>query len=206
MKFRRKTDETPTAEVVAEDVPVGPHDADSLPDDGVERIDLGSLLIQPEPGRELRMQVDDASGAVQAVMLVGEDGALELRAFAAPRNGDLWSDVRPQISADMVARGGTATDAEGPFGPELQCQIQVQRTDGQTGVQPSRVMGINGPRWLLRATLLGRPALEPELAVEWEEALTRVAVRRGDQAMPVGEPLPIVLPENARRVTPPAEA
>ena len=205
MKFRRKTDETSAPEVVADEVAaVGPHDADALPDDGVERVDLGSLLIQPEPGRELRMQVDDATGAVQAVMLVGEDGALELRAFAAPRNGDLWSEVRPQIATDMVERGGTAKETEGRFGPELQCAIQVQRTDGQTGVQPSRVMGINGPRWLLRATLLGRPALEPELAVEWEEALTRVAVRRGAEAMPVGEPLPVVLPETARRVTPPA--
>ena len=38
------------------------------------------------------------------------------------------------------------------------------------GLQPSRVIGINGTRWLLRATLLGRPAVEPE---------TRRAVRGG---------------------------
>jgi hypothetical protein len=69
----------------------GPYDADDLPEDGAERVDLGSLLIVPEPGRELRLQVDEASGTVQSVVLAGSDGALELRAFAAPRNGDLWS-------------------------------------------------------------------------------------------------------------------
>ncbi len=61
----------------------------------MQRLDLGSLLITPEPGRELRLQVDERTQAVQAVLLAGSDGALELRAFAAPRNGDLWSEVRP---------------------------------------------------------------------------------------------------------------
>lgn len=182
----------------------GPFDADDLPEGDVDRVDLGSLLIQSEPGRELRMQVEESSGDVQAVMLVGQDGALELRAFAAPRNGDLWSEVRPQIAADMTQRGGTASEQEGPFGPELQCRIQVQLPDGTSGVQPSRIIGVNGPRWLLRATLLGRPAMEPELGAEWEQVLRRVAVRRSGEPMMVGEPLPLVLPDHARKITPPA--
>ncbi len=171
MKFRRKSatadvesaegtgDETTTT-TGAEVLP-GPYDAEDLPDDGIERVDLGSLLIGPEEGRELRLQVDEASGNVQSVMLAGRDGALELRAFAAPRNGDLWSEVRPQIAADMAQRGGTATEREGRFGTELMCEMQVQRPEGPA-TQPSRIVGINGSRWLLRATLLGRPALDAE--------------------------------------------
>ena len=92
-------------------------------------------------------------------MLAAQDGAVELRAFAAPRNGDLWSEVRPQIAAEFAQRGGTATEREGPFGTELLCQVAGRRsTTGGTGIQASRVVGINGPRWMLRATLLGRPA------------------------------------------------
>jgi hypothetical protein len=201
------TGQTPTGQTVPGDTGAtsGPYDADELPDDGTERVDLGSLLIQPEQGRELRLQVDEASGTVQSVILAGADGAIELRAFAAPRNGDLWSEVRPQIAADMAQRGGTATEREGRFGTELVCQVQVQREDGGTAVQPSRIIGINGPRWLLRATFLGRPAVELEGVDDWEESVTKVAVRRGAQAMPVGEPLPMVLPEQARRVSPPQE-
>jgi hypothetical protein len=212
VKFRRNkdaassSDETDIANADAEAAAAaGPYDADELPDDGVERVDLGSLLIQPEQGRELRLQVDEKSGNVQSVVLAGADGAIELRAFAAPRNGDLWSEVRPQIAADMAQRGGTATEREGPFGTELVCQVQVPKGDGGTALQPSRIVGINGPRWLLRATFLGRPAVEVDGVDEWEQTVTKVAVRRGSHAMAVGDPLPVSLPENARRL-PPAQA
>jgi len=178
----------------------GPWDSASVPDDGIERIDLGSLLVAPEDGRELRLQVDEQSGEVASVMLAGEDGALELRAFAAPRNGDLWSEVRPQIAADIAQHGGTASEREGPFGTELVTQMQVQLPDGSTGVQPSRIIGINGDRWLLRATILGRPAVEDDVAGPWEHTLTHVVVHRGSHAMPVGDPLPLVLPSDARRL------
>ena len=209
MKFRRKSasdsfeDAGDLGETPDETI-VGPVDAEALPvtPEGEEptHVDLGSLLVEPVEGLDLQLQVDEASGQVAAVLLAGPEGALELRAFAAPRNGDLWSEVRPQIAADMAQRGGTASEQEGRFGTELVCSVTVQLPDGQTGTQPSRVMGINGSRWLLRATLLGRPAVPGEDAALWEDALTRVAVRRGAEAMPVGEPLPVVVPPQARRV------
>lgn len=209
MKFRRKSagpgaDEVETPEEAAPATPpVGPFDVDELPEDGVERVDLGSLLIAPEEDRELRLQVDETTGEVQSVMLASADGAVELRAFAAPRGGDLWSDVRPRIAADMAQHGGVATEREGRFGTELVCQLSVTRGDGTTGTQPSRIIGINGPRWMLRATLLGRPATDPDGSTAWEDTITRVAVRRGGAAMPVGDLLPVTLPANARRIEPP---
>lgn len=212
MRFRRKSEEEATVvddatgegtgEAPGEAVPAGPYDADDLPDDGTQRIDLGALLVAPSEGRDLRVQVDQKSGAVRSVMLAGKTGALELRAYAAPRNGDLWSEIRPQIAADASRRGGTATEREGRFGTELVCELQVKRADGATGRQTSRVIGINGPRWLLRATLIGEPARNPEESADWEEAITKVAVRRGAQAMPVGEQLPIALPEGVRPTAP----
>jgi hypothetical protein len=209
VKFRRKSagpgaDEVETPEEAAPATPpVGPFDVDELPEDGVERVDLGSLLIAPEEDRELRLQVDETTGEVQSVMLASTDGAVELRAFAAPRGGDLWSDVRPRIAADMAQHGGVATEREGRFGTELVCQLSVTRGDGTTGTQPSRIIGINGPRWMLRATLLGRPATDPDGSTGWEDTITRVAVRRGGAAMPVGDLLPVTLPANARRIEPP---
>lgn len=191
-----------TADAGSDDGPQvsGPFDSDDLPDDGPERVDLGSLLIAAEPGRELRLQVDEASGTVQSVVLAGTEGALELRAFAAPRNGDLWSEARPQIASDVSGRGGTATEREGRWGTELLCRVQVRTPDGKTGTQESRIIGVNGPRWMLRATMLGKPATDVEGSGEWEDLLSRVAVRRGGQAMPVGEPLAVTMPPQARRV------
>ncbi|KRC58894.1 MULTISPECIES: DUF3710 domain-containing protein [unclassified Nocardioides] len=191
-------DDAADADATTEPGNAGPYDADELPDDGLARLDLGSILVAPLPDRELRVQVDEKSGEVRAVLLATDAGALELRAFAAPRGGDLWSDIRPQIAADAARRGGTATEREGRFGTELVCEVQVNRADGQSGTQTSRVIGVNGPRWLLRATFLGEPAREPEAATEWEQAITQLAVRRGAHAMPVGEQLPLNLPDGAQ--------
>lgn len=178
----------------------GPRDAGDLAPGQLDAlIDLGSLLVPQREGLQLRMQVDDATQEVQAVLLSGLDGALELMAFAAPRGDDeLWDEVRPQLAADMSRRGGTAEETEGPWGTELTCRLHLKRDDGSNAVQPSRIMGISGKRWMLRATLLGRPALEAEAAGPWEEALAEVAVRRGDEPRGVGEKLPIVLPPQAR--------
>ena len=77
--------------------------------------------------------------------------------------------------------------------------MPVTLPDGTSGAAALAVIGINGTRWLLRATLLGRPAVEPETGEPFEEALTTVAVRRGAHAMPVGDPLPLTLPADARR-------
>lgn len=179
--------------------PTGPFDAESVPDE-VQRVDLGSLRIAPSPGRELRLQVDEQSGEVQSVLLAGADGAMELRAFAAPRGGDLWSEVMPQLAADVAQRGGTATERTGPWGPELLCQVPVAKADGTPGgMQSSRMIGVNGARWLVRATLLGHPATQPDSGQEWEEALAALVVSRGDGAMPVGDPLPLRLPPDAKR-------
>ena len=208
MKFRRKAqsdavDDDGTVDDLVEEEAVdaedlladGPFDSEELPDEEVERLDLGSLLIIPEPNRELRLQVDEASGVVQSVVIAGPDGALELRAFAAPRNGDLWSEARPKIASEVAQAGGTATEREGPWGTELICEVG-QRSGG---TQVSRVVGINGPRWMLRCSLLGAAAARPDDAKDWEESIRKIAVRRGAHAMPVGEGLPVVMPPQARK-------
>jgi len=210
VKFRRKSDATESAGAAeaAQETPAappeGPFDAAELPElpEGQQRIDLGSLLVVVPEGLGLRLQVDEATEEIQAVLLAGPDGAIELRAFAAPRGGDLWGDVRPQIAADMVQRGGTATEQEGRYGTELLCELTRTMPDGRTGKQLSRILGVNGNRWMLRATLIGAPARGSDVAEPWLSALTQVGVERGEGAMPVGEALDLVLPEGARRVGP----
>jgi len=112
----------------------------------------------------------------------------------------MWPDVRRQIAADLARRGGTATEQDGRWGSELLCQLQTTTTDGRVGRQDSRIVGITGPRWFLRVTYLGRPAVSPESAGPYDEAITSLVVRRGSGAMPPGDALPLTLPVQARRV------
>lgn len=209
MKFGRKSASrveesgavAPVEEAAAKPSGPGPHDyADvDAERDGIERLDLGSLLVEPVEGLELRLQVDEATKAVQQVLFAGSDGAVEVRPFAAARGGDLWSDIRRQIASETARRGGTATESEGRWGTELACEIQVTSTDGRVGRQQQRVIGINGPRWFLRATIVGRPAVDHEVAGPFEEVIEKLVVRRGTVAMPPGDPLPLSIPASARR-------
>ena len=205
MKFGRKqhVEQEATADPASVAPDPGPLDISSV--DDIEalsgtHVDLGSLLIAPLEGSELRMQVDEASGEILSVLLIGEAGAMEVRAFAAPRTPGLWADTRKEIAAEVARHGGTADTRDGAFGPELFVQQPVTMDDGQQGVQPSRVIGHEGPRWFLRATLLGQPAMEPETAGPWEDAIRAVVVRRGTDAMPPGEALPLTLPPQAQKV------
>src|SRR3712207_637814 len=99
-------------------------------------------------------------------------------------------------AAEVAQAGGTATEREGPWGTELICEVG-QRSGAQ---QVTRVLGINGPRWMLRCSLLGAAASRPDEAGDWEDSIRRLAVHRGAHALPVGEALPVVMPPQARRV------
>ena len=178
----------------------GPFDVSEVDVEERECVDLGSLLVTPVEPMELQLQVDEESGQVMAVVLVAEEGALELRAFAASRGGGAWDELRPRIAAEMARMGGTTDEQEGTFGTELMCMVPMETPDGQPATQPSRIAGHEGPAWLLRSTLMGPAALDDDLAAPWEETIRQVVVRRGRQAMPPGAPLPLTLPPEARRV------
>jgi Protein of unknown function (DUF3710) len=220
VKFRRSTsdqsvpDDVDTGQVPAQDEreaaaaaaprAQGPWDASEVALDEADptRIDLGGLVVTGRPGLELRLQVDEATQRVAAVLLVGKDGAVEIRPFAAPRGSDIWDDIRRQIAAETARRGGTATEAAGVYGKELQVVMPVTTPDGKSATQPSRVLGISGPRWLLRATFLGRPAVAPQPDGDLETALRSVVVVRGNEPMAPGDPLPLSMPANAQPLQP----
>lgn len=184
--------------------PIGPFDASEVDLDELDCIDLGSLLIAPSGPMELQLQVEEDSGEVMAVVLVGEEGALELRAFAASRGGGAWDELRPRISSEMARLGGTSDERQGSFGTELLCMVPIQAPDGRSATQASRIVAHEGPAWLLRATLMGPAALESHLAAPYEETIRQVVVRRGREAMPPGAPLRLSLPAGAQPVEPPA--
>jgi hypothetical protein len=216
VKFRRSKSDREVAEddVDIEQVPApveedatpasaraaGPWDSSevALDENDATKVDLGGLVVTGRPGLELRLQVDEPTQKVAAVLLMGEDGAVELRPFAAPRKTDIWDDIRKQIAAETARRGGTATEVDGAFGKELQVVMSITTPEGKPATQPSRVIGISGPRWLLRATFLGRPAVEPQPDGDIESALRDVIVVRGTEPMAPGDPLPLTMPDNAQ--------
>lgn len=180
--------------------PRGPWDrAETSVDEQEEGyIDLGGLVVRGVPDIELRLQVEDQEGTIAAVLLAGPESGLEVRAFAAPRHEGIWEEVRGDIAAEATRRGGTATELDGEFGTELMLSVPVQTPDGQQGVQPSRVVGVDGPRWLLRGTFLGKSAVEPDPEGPLESAFRDVIVVRGNEPMAPRDLIVMRMPPQAQ--------
>ncbi|MDQ1730070.1 MAG: hypothetical protein QOK10_229 [Pseudonocardiales bacterium] len=191
---RSKLDATPpweTSRVHESDPTTGPYDVRDQPSDDVERLDLGALRIPADTGLEIRVEVDQ-QGQVAAVNLVNDSGQMQLGVFAAPRNEGIWTDVRKEIKASISSQGGTASEQDGEFGPEL-----VGKLPAPGGFTPVRFLGIDGPRWFLRAMLAGTPATAEAAASVFIDTFRSLVVVRGSEPLPVREPVPLVLPREA---------
>ena len=62
---------------------------------------------------------------------------------------------------------------------------------------PVRFVGVDGPRWFLRAMLAGAPATEDAQAKPFLDTFRGVVVVRGSEPLPVRDPVPLQLPKEA---------
>jgi hypothetical protein len=190
---RSKLDATPPWQSKVRDEPdptSGPWDERDAPEDDLPRIDLGALQVPVFEGVDVRLEVDEAQQVI-AVTLAGPTGTMQLGAFAAPRNEGIWTDVRREIAESLRAqRGAPEERAEGRFGPEL-----VGTLPAENGRVPVRFVGVDGPRWFLRAMFVGPAAVDEQAAAPFEDALRQVIVVRGTDPLPVRDPIPLRLPK-----------
>ena len=180
----------------------GPWDSADAPDDGVARIDLGSLRLPAIPGTELRVDVNAQQKVIGATLRYG-DSLLQVAVFAAPRAAGIWDDVRADLARSASGQGGHLEEVDGPFGPELAGFVRAT-PPAQAGQpapapvrRPARFVGVDGPRWFLRGMISGSAAGSPEAAAALEQAFRQIVVVRGTAPMPVREPLPLTLPPQA---------
>ena len=159
------------------------------------RLDLGALWLTGVPGMELRLEVEEETQNVVGVTAVLGDSAVQLQAFAAPRSEGIWDEIRNEIAASITSQGGTADKVTGPLGDELRAQMPGQGPDGRTVFSPVRFIGVDGPRWFLRAVLSGQAAVDDGAAASLLEMVRATVVVRGDEAMAPRELLSLKLPE-----------
>ncbi|MGQ0465841.1 MAG: DUF3710 domain-containing protein [Sporichthyaceae bacterium] len=171
----------------------GPWDFADVPDDKIERVDLGGVLIPIVDGMELRAEIAEER-VVAATLIIGRS-AIQIQPFAAPRTMGIWDEVRQEIASGIVQGGGEVQDAEGRFGSELVATVPVALPDGTAGFQVARFLGVDGPRWFLRAVITGEGAMEEEAREPLESLLADVVVVRGADAMAPRDPIELRLPE-----------
>jgi hypothetical protein len=200
---RSKLDATPPWETRIRNEPeptTGPYDERDAPDDGLARVDLGALRVPVGQGYDIRVDINEAQQVISAT-LAAPEGTMQLGVFAAPRNEGIWDEVRAEIATSLnTQRKASASEAEGPFGTELRGTLP---SDGGKGTVPVRFIGVDGPRWFLRALLAGPVATDRAKAKRFEEAFRLCVVVRGAEPLPVREPVPLKLPGDVE--APPAE-
>lgn len=158
------------------------------------RVDLGSLRIPAVDGMQLGLDVDENEERILSVTCDFGESTLQLQAFAAPRSEGLWHDIRHQIASSVTKQGGTADTPNSSFGPEVLARIPARTGDGRTGVRQARFVGVDGPRWFLRAVIGGNALTDDTERASVEDVLRGVVVVRGNDPMAPRDLLPLTPP------------
>ncbi|MEC3974688.1 DUF3710 domain-containing protein [Amycolatopsis sp. H20-H5] len=166
--------------------PDGPFDIADATDDGIPRIDLGSVKVPVPDGSQVQVEMDPANGGVRAVHVVTEQGQITVSGYAAPRSGGLWKDVGAELGDQLRADGAKVSIGMGEWGLELSAIV---------GDVALRFVGVDGPRWMLRGVIAGPQSQASQAPAVLREIVRHTIVDRGDAPMPVRTPLTITLPE-----------
>ncbi len=155
----------------------------------------------------IQLQIEQQSQRVQALLALHASSGLEVALFAAPARSSMLPEVREALRAGATQGGGTADLSEGPFGTELRRVVPVQGPEGEELLHASRIWLVQGPRWLLRGTLMGEAALSDDntgSAGVLIEFFKNLVVARDSQPRVPGDLVWLSVPENIALADPPA--
>ena len=173
-------------EALLSEVSDGPFDVADHEDDGIPRIDLGSVKVPVPDGSQVQVEMDPESGGVRAVHVVTEQGQITVSAYAAPRTGGLWREVGGELADQLRADGAKVSIGRGEWGLEISAIV---------GDVALRFVGVDGARWMLRGVIAGPQSQSAQAPEVLRQIVRRTVVDRGDAPMPVRTPLTITLPE-----------
>lgn len=150
-----------------------------------EYLDMGSYYLPFLKGIELRVKANRATQQVLGTTITYGSSSVEIEAFAAPKTLGLWDDVR----ADLIEANKDAKEVEGVFGTELALPVTVK---GGRKVL-TRIVGVDGPRWMLRGIFSGKAATDPEgeEAKALNQFFADIVVERGDNPLAPRDLIPI---------------
>ncbi len=171
-----------------------------------EYLDFGSILVKPVAGLKVRMDVEQSNQRVIAVSLELAESRVQLMAFSASKSSSLWPGISDKIRADIASQKGEIFQRDGEYGQELLAQVPQQLPDGRAGHVALRFVGIDGPRWFLRAVIGGAAISDQDASKAIDDLVRSVVVNRGDKPLPPQELLPLSVPSNAQTLPDPSAA
>ena len=164
----------------------GPWDVDDedVPDYD-EYLDLGAYYLPFMKQIELRIKANRSTGAVLGATITYKNSSLEVEAYAAPKTLGLWEDLRE----DFLESNAKAKAVDGVFGTEISLPVSVKGGKAVT----TRIVGVDGPRWMLRGIFSGTAATDPH--AQETQALNRffadIVVERGEEPLAPRDLIPM---------------
>lgn len=184
---------------MADSRPEGPFDISEVETKDFSKgyMDLGAVKVPIRKNVSYRLEQEQAKQKVFAVSAVHENSTLQIQAFAAPRSGGQWDEIRQEMfDQNKNAKGAKVTTEGGEFGDELLIRIPAELPDGRKGERIARFLGIDGPRWMVRAMIMGKAAVQQEHAAILYDILKNTVIDRGDRPLPARQMLELTPPEN----------
>ena len=170
---------------------VGPFDGDTVPFEDFDFSDfsrgtlsLGSLKIPLPLHSEVQVEMD--GNGPRMLHIVTPYGRITPVAFAAPRSEGQWRQTTKELAEGMRNDGLIVHIEHGPWGREI------------VGLAPEatiRIIGADGPRWMLRMTIAAPNATADQMTELGRDVVARTFVYRGDEPVFAGQPLPVSLPD-----------
>lgn len=168
----------------------GPFDGDNVNIDDFDFsdfasgvLDLGSMKLAIPQGAQV--QVEMGEKGPKMLHLVTTSGRVTPVAFAAPTQGGQWETASQEILDGMRGEGSDADFEAGPWGREV-----VASANNNV----MRIIGIDGPRWMLRLTVAAPQDKADSAADIARDIAARTFVYRGNDPILAGNSLPVVMP------------
>lgn len=172
----------------AENIAHGPWDLSDKPDID-DRYDFGAIRVRGIAGAKIELIPTAGTNLFFTVAQVFEDSMMQVEVYAAPKSSGIWDELREAMILSLKKQNAQVQEDDGPWGKQVLAFVPT--TPGATEGQIVRVIGVDGPRWFLRASIFGKAAVDPEVGVLYLQALSDYVVVRGDRPAPVGEALPL---------------
>lgn len=145
-------------------------------------LDLGPLKI-PNVGIT---DIDPllAEGKPIAVTVINGLTAIQLQAFRSIGGHD-WNSARHRMRSNIAAEGSTPSEWTGRSGIELQAIMARRNSAGVLRNIPMRVMGCDGPGWLLRGIVTGDEG-KPDSPGDWSYGIFEGTIVALSESIPRG--------------------
>lgn len=151
--------------------------------EGLGILDFGAYAFVPPVNTQLQIESSEEQNLV--VHVLSGQSNITIDAYAAPKTGGQWRFVASELADGLRNQGAKVSIQDGPWGREV---------IGSAAESVIRFIGVDGPRWILRAVIVSSPAEAEQSAEIARTMLSHTVVRRGTNPMPARTPIPLVLP------------